>query len=258
MKCKIVMFDVDGTLLNSKRQLSPETIAAVQQLQSNGVTSAIASARTPYNIGEWLHALQIDTYMVYNGCLVIHEGDVLHQKAIDPVMAQTLIDDAVRRRHSVMPEGLDRFSLVSEQPDVIIENYAKAWDHSRRVPYGDFHQPISQIDLFCTGEEVAPYMAAYPELTFYPWVSRPNAFNIIPKDVSKAYGFKLILEKMGISRDEAVAFGDGPNDLEMLTFAGTGVAMGNAVPELKDKASYVTKHVDDDGIAYGLRHLGII
>ncbi len=258
MKYKIVMFDVDGTLLNTRRQLSNETISAVRQLRSHGVTSAIASARTPYNIGEWLQALQIDTYMVYNGCLVIHEGAVLHQEMIDPVMAHTLIDDAVRRRHSVMPEGLDRFSLISEQPDVIIDTYAKAWDHSRRVPYEDFHQPISQIDLFCASDEVAPYISAYSDLTFYPWVSRPNAFNVIPKGVSKARGFELILQKMGISREEAVAFGDGPNDLEMLTFAGTGVAMGNAVPELKNRASYVTRHVDDDGIAHGLRHLGII
>lgn len=257
MSYQVVFFDVDGTLLNTRKQLSRTTVQAVSQLRQRGVIAAVASARTPFNIRVWLEELGVDTYMVYNGGLVVHEGEILHQATIDPVTVQSLIERVLRNRHAVMPEGGQHFSLLGEEPERIIETYAKAWTHDLRVPFEQLHEPVSQMDLFCADEEIEAYKQAYPTLTFYPWMSRPHAFNVIPKGVSKAYGIELILRRLGVVREDAVAFGDGPNDLEMLTYVGMGVAMGNAVEELKARANYVTRHVDDDGIAYGLRHLGL-
>ncbi|MCY0900885.1 MAG: Cof-type HAD-IIB family hydrolase [Firmicutes bacterium] len=258
MTYKIVFFDVDGTLLNTKKELPASTIEAIRTLRKGGVIGAIASARTPFNIHMWLDALHIDTYIVYNGGLIVHDGRVLHQETIDEASAASLVKRVRTNGHSIMPEGARHFSLVSHEPERIIETYAKAWDHDKRVAYEDLHEPISQMDLFCTDDEIAPYGTAFPNLTFYPWMSRPNAFNVIPKGVSKAYGIELILAKLGIAKADSVAFGDGPNDLEMLAYVGLGVAMGNAVDELKAQSGYVTSHVDEDGIANGLRHLGLI
>ena len=67
-----------------------------------------------------------------------------------------------------------------------------------------------------------------------------------------------ILEYFGISRDECMAFGDGGNDIPMLEYAGVGVAMGNAKEDVQAKADFITKSVDDDGVAYALRHYGLI
>lgn len=258
MQYKIVFFDIDGTLLNSSREIPKSTVDAMDQLRKVGIVSAIASARTPYNTHYLLDDLPVDTYIFYNGGLIFHKDTVLHQDVIASSTVDSLVTQAVQNHHSAMPEGREHFSLVSEEPDKIIETYAKMWDHAKRVPFQELKDPVSQIDLFCKDEEVDSYINAFPNLTFYPWASRPSAFNVIPKGVSKAYGIQLILQKLGFSKAESVAFGDGPNDLEMLAYVGTGVAMGNAVDELKAKADFITKHVDDDGIAYGLRHLGMI
>jgi len=258
MAYKIVFFDVDGTLLNTKKQLPASTIAAIRTLRKSGVIGVIASARTPFNIHMWLDALHIDTYIVYNGGLIVHDGNILHQETIDEASAASLVERVRTNGHSIMPEGARHFSIVGHEPERIIETYAKLWDHEKRVAYEDLHEPVSQMDLFCNDDEIAPYGTDFPNLTFYPWMSRPNAFNVIPKGVSKAYGIELILTKLGIAKADSVAFGDGPNDLEMLSYVGLGVAMGNAVDELKKKAGYVTSHVDEDGIANGLRHLGLI
>lgn len=86
----------------------------------------------------------------------------------------------------------------------------------------------------------------------------PLFTDIVPKGGSKSIGMAKILEYFGISRDECMAFGDGGNDIPMLEYAGVGVAMGNAKEDVQAKADFITKSVDDDGVAYALRHYGLI
>ena len=71
-------------------------------------------------------------------------------------------------------------------------------------------------------------------------------------------GIQKVLEHYGIRREEIIAFGDGENDMDMLQFAGIGVAMGNAGPEVKEAADYVTEHIDEDGLEKALRHYGLL
>ena len=78
------------------------------------------------------------------------------------------------------------------------------------------------------------------------------------RGIDKSFGMKKYIEAQGLSREDTIAFGDGPNDVDMIAFAGTGVVMGNGRPELKAQADFVTKSVDEDGIAYALEKLGLI
>lgn len=258
MKYKIVFFDADGTLINSSKMVPDSAIEAIVELRHRGILPVLATARTPFNIQWLLDKLPFDTYMTYNGGLIMHEGKVLHQEVIADSLTRDIVASAERKHHSVALEGARQFSIVSEDIPGIKDVYMPRWDHAKRVPYVDFKEPVSQIDLFCRDEEIEEYTRSYPECTFYPWVSKPNAFNIVPKNVSKAYGIQLVLEKLDIPNDQAVAFGDGPNDVEMLSYVGMGVAMGNAVDVLKEIATYITKDVDEDGIAHGLHYLGLI
>ena len=81
---------------------------------------------------------------------------------------------------------------------------------------------------------------------------------ITMKGINKSYGMRKYLELHGLSREDTIAFGDGPNDLDMIEYAGIGVAMGNARQELKDIADYVTKDISDNGIKYAMEHFGLI
>lgn len=87
---------------------------------------------------------------------------------------------------------------------------------------------------------------------------RGDCGEICCKGINKSYGMEKYLEYVGLTRKDAIAFGDGPNDLDMLSFAETGVAMGNGLEEVKKLADFVTKDIDENGIAFALKELGLI
>lgn len=256
---KIVFFDIDGTLLDTNREVPQSTLKAINRLKQNGVIVVIASARSPFNIDFILAETGIDSYIGLNGSLIVYKGSVLHSESIAHGIVERFINMLQTKKHSAIVHGQSTFSIVADDSKRIYRNYlSNHWKMGSCVDYKDFIEPVSQIELFCHDDEESQYTKAFPELTFYPWISRPNAFNVLKRGVSKARGIEKILELLHIEREEAVAFGDGPNDIEMLRFVGMGVAMGNAVPELKRVANYTTSHVDEDGIENGLKALKLM
>ncbi len=114
---------------------------------------------------------------------------------------------------------------------------------------------IFQVLLFCTQDEEERY-SRFKEFDLVRWHERST--DVLPSGGSKAEGIKKVIEKLPFDREDTYAFGDGLNDLQMIEFAGTGVAMGNAVPELKKIADFITKPVDEDGIQYAVEALGLL
>jgi Cof subfamily protein (haloacid dehalogenase superfamily) len=114
---------------------------------------------------------------------------------------------------------------------------------------------IYQTLLFCESGEEERYQQ-YSDLKLIRW--HEVSTDILPVNGSKAEGIKQLVKRLNINRENIYAFGDGLNDLEMIDFVGTGVAMGNAVGSLKEIADYITKPVDEDGILYGIEQLGLI
>ena len=100
---------------------------------------------------------------------------------------------------------------------------------------------MHQVQLYCERKYAQLYVERYSDHTFINWGD--YASDMLPKGSSKAVGVQKVLEKLGIQKENSYAFGDGTNDFEMIDFVGTGIAMGNAVPELKAIADYVTTSV---------------
>jgi len=115
---------------------------------------------------------------------------------------------------------------------------------------------LYQTLMFCPEEEERQYTSDYSHFGFIRW--HPYSVDVIPKGGSKAEGIKKMIDRLGFKLEDVYAFGDGLNDIEMLQAAGTGVAMGNAVPEVKQHANMTTKSVEEDGIWYGLKELELI
>ena len=82
--------------------------------------------------------------------------------------------------------------------------------------------------------------------------------DVIPSECGKAVGMRAILQHYGFAREESIAFGDGGNDQDMIAYAGIGVAMGNATPDVKAAADYVTDSCADDGVYTALKHFGLL
>ena len=116
--------------------------------------------------------------------------------------------------------------------------------------------PVYLVNVFADEADVNRVLADMPHCRMTRW--NPYGVDIIAAGNSKAKGMERVLHYYGIDREEIIAFGDGENDMEMLQFAGIGVAMGNADPEVKEIADYVTDSVGEGGITHALQHFKLI
>ncbi|WP_029099258.1 Cof-type HAD-IIB family hydrolase [Brevibacillus thermoruber] len=258
MSYKIVFFDIDGTLLNTDHAIPEETRRAVRQLKENGVRVAIATGRAPYHLLPVAEELGIDTYVGFNGSYVVAEGRLIRET---PQAKETLANlEATARANGhpmVFLSANSCYANTADHPHVI-ESF-----HSLRLAPPDCRErfwedaSIYQAFLYCSEQEEHLYFTRFrDDVSFVRW--HRVVLDVLPPNGSKARGIEAVLRHYGLKPEEAVAFGDGLNDREMLAYVGMGVAMGNAHEQLKPLANMVTRHVNEAGIQYGLRQLGLI
>lgn len=248
---KAIFFDIDGTLVSFKTHCIPQsTLDAVHEIRQKGTKVFIATGRPiPFinNLGE----LEYDGIMsVSGGSCITSEGEVICNKTIDKRELQNLI--AYHKEHP-MPIAFasDKSVFITATNEITQEVY-NLLDIKN---YGEVH-PIEE----CLNMEVMQIIAFFPQeqeqeimkhvlknSEAYRW--HPAFADIVAKGTSKATGVDLMLQHYGIRIEEAMAFGDGGNDIAMLDHVPHSVAMGNASAEVKAHAKYITDTVDNDGIA---------
>ncbi|MGG6310902.1 Cof-type HAD-IIB family hydrolase [Paenibacillus macerans] len=257
MSYKIVFFDIDGTLVNEEKRVPQDTVDAVAELKANGIEPVIATGRAPYFFKPIAESLHIESFVSLNGAYVVYRGEPLYQRTLAPQSLKKLVELAGRHRHPLVFQGHEQYYANAEGHPAIHESV-----NSLRVELPGFDpeywskMPIYQAFLHCEPEDEPLYDNAFDDLRLIRW--HPQAMDVTLKGGSKAVGIAAMLERLQLSLADAVAFGDGLNDLEMLQQVGLGIAMGNSHPDLLPYADYVTASVDEGGIRQGLRHAGLI
>jgi Cof subfamily protein (haloacid dehalogenase superfamily) len=254
---KIVFFDIDGTLLDHEKNLPATTKEAIVRLKQNGVFVAIATGRAPFMFESLREELEIDSFVSFNGQYVVFENEPIYQNPLNTLKIEELYLKAKEKAHPlVFMNHQTMKSSVKHHEHIEISLGGLKFAHPDHD--GEFYanRDLFQTLLFCEEGEEDFYREAYPEFTFIRW--HPYSVDILPAGGSKAEGIKKMIDRLGFKPEDVYAFGDGLNDFEMLQAAGTGVAMGNAVPELKGHANLVTRNVDEDGIWHGLKELKLI
>jgi hypothetical protein len=253
-----VFFDIDGTLLNHRKELPASAREAIVQLKERGHEVAIATGRAPFMFEELRRDLGIHTYVSYNGQYVVLDGNVLYTNPLDFPALEKLTEAALRNGHPVvymdhedMKANVPEHSYITESIKTLKINRFPGYDP-------DYYKgrELYQGLLFCSAGEEQPYEREFAEFDFVRW--HPFSVDILPKGGSKAVGVAKLVERMGIDRERIYAFGDGLNDIEMLSAVRHGVAMGNAAEQAKKAAKYITKSAEDDGIWHGLRMVGLL
>jgi Cof subfamily protein (haloacid dehalogenase superfamily) len=254
---KIVFFDIDGTLLDHEKSLPSTTKQAIQQLKDNGVFVAIATGRAPFMFESLREELDIDSYVSFNGQYVVFENEVIYKNPLLKEELKRLHKDAERYNETPIVFMNEKTMKASQKSDRITEAIATL-KFAPPEENKDFYQDhdIYQSLLFCTTEEEHRFIGKYDHFHFIRW--HPYSIDVLPKGGSKAEGIKKFMERAGFKMEDVYAFGDGLNDIEMLQAVGQGVAMGNALPEVKEHADYVTKDVAEDGILHGLKEIGLL
>ncbi|PAE16641.1 hydrolase Cof [Virgibacillus sp. 7505] len=257
MEKRIVFLDIDGTILNTKGEIPQATKEAVQALKENGHYVAIATGRAPFMFEEIRKELGINSFVSYNGQYVVFEDEVIYRNPIKREHLLHLYDEASGKEHAMVFMG-DTIMKASETDNEFVRDSLASLGFTYPEIDKDYfhHEPIYQALLFCEADDQEEYSSHHNHVRFIRW--HPLSCDVLPGDGSKKIGVMKLLEAAGLSVQSAYACGDGLNDLEMIEFAGTGIVMGNAVPELKELADIQTAHVDEDGLALGLKEAGLI
>jgi Cof subfamily protein (haloacid dehalogenase superfamily) len=254
---KIVFFDIDGTLLDKNNQIPPSTKEAINLLKENGVSVAIATGRAPTIFDAIRQELGIETFVCCNGSFAVFEGDVVYKHSLELSEIGSLQESANDLTHPMIFANCEGIWTNAENHPQI-QQCMKDLNikYPKYLPMLDDQSEILYALLFCEEDQEEYYKKTHTWFDFIRW--HKYSMDVIPHGGSKAKGIEVLLERLNIPRENSYAFGDGINDLEMLEYVGTGIAMGNGKKEAKEMADFVTKDVSDDGIYYGLKKLGLI
>lgn len=263
MKQKTIFFDLDGTLLGPKNgklfHIPKSALRALNTLKQNGHRIAVCSGRPEAFIHKFFPDL-FTSYVALNGTHVVYEGKTILDCPLDVQKVKELMEhfDSYGCAYSFIGKdhgwtrGLEEHQLESLNPRYGFSDYlVSQWQPEEISAHMmDF--------IFRTEEEYErcrPAFAGSMVLNRHPG---QLACDLSFKEQDKAKGIQAFLEYADIDRNDTIAFGDGHNDVTMMQTVGCGIAMGNAVEEVKQAAAYVTADMFDDGIEKALRHLGLI
>jgi Cof subfamily protein (haloacid dehalogenase superfamily) len=259
MNYKVVILDIDGTILPLGKTVSQATKDAIQQLREKNIKVVIATGRAPYFSKSIIEETGVDSMVFFNGSNVYHEGKEIYKNTIEKHVLQRIHLLSQDYQHPLTFLGGTSFKATNLSHPFIVEAYLHdPWKPELAPPQFWMDQDIYQLFLHCDVEEELSYQIKIPELDFRRWTSGAKTCDVNLSKSNKAVGLTKLLEKLGIAPDEAVAFGDGLNDVEMLSFVGMGVAMGSARDVVKQAANMVTLSAEEDGVQYGLERLGLI
>lgn len=244
---KIIFFDIDGTLIDmQKKQITPRTVDTLRRLQARGIKLCIATGRSPMTLPDF-GGVEFDAYLTFNGSLCYAGDTTIFSNPIPAGDVARFIQNAAALGRPVAVAGRDRIAANGIDQD-LADYFAIA---KETVPLG------SDFDALCRGDVYQLMLGCraldYPALLdgvhgakVAAWWDR--AADIIPADGGKGIGIEKMLAYYSLDRAEALAFGDGSNDKEMLETVGTGVAMANATPDLKAVADDLCPACTEEGI----------
>lgn len=257
---KAVALDLDGTLLNSRKEISEENKNILKKLFENGVEILIVTGR-PYPITKKIaESLEIPlTVICYNGARVMNlkTDEIIFEKVLEEKQVLKIIEFCRKNKKDLnlfqndvwYVEDLESIGTKYYKKNSRLEPTLKSFD-----TFDSFKMIKSIIiDENNVLEEVEKELREILGNSVYFTYSQDKYLEILNKDVNKGLTLKNVLEEKGIGMSECIAFGDAHNDLEMLELAGVGVAMGNAHEILKSRVQHITDTNDNDGVGKFLK-----
>lgn len=259
MEIKALFFDIDGTLVPfTTHQVSEATRRDLHALRRKGYRIFIATGRPQLLINN-LDGLVFDGYVTLNGAhCFLPDGTQLYQSQVPQADIERLI--RFYRDHPYPLVFVDRHRWFITDINQDVETISRIIDIDYppvcRVEEARSMEVLQMMGYFGAEKDDEIFTQVLSGCERMRW--HPLFTDIIAHGNSKSHGIECMLAHFGIERQSIMAFGDGGNDIQMLDFAGIGVAMGNATPDIQAHADFVTRSVDEDGISHALRHFGLL
>ncbi|WP_042274336.1 Cof-type HAD-IIB family hydrolase [[Clostridium] dakarense] len=256
---KAVFFDIDGTLIdwvNGLIDITPEVKESIRKLQADGHYAFIATGRPYAFLSESLLNFGFDGFVLTNGAHVKLNDNVIYKEPLNKDFVKELVDNFEKRNIQYILQG-EIDSYMKEHCKEFYSFFDNA-NVSRNYLKSDFNvEDIEtyKIEMLCKDKEGVNYCLSLGTDDYdYMHHEKLDAFELYSKKVTKATGILKALEHLNIPIENSYAFGDGKNDIEMLSTVGCGIAMGNASDEVKSYAKKVTETVHNNGIAFGIEN----
>lgn len=256
---KMLVLDIDGTLTNSQKEITQETKRAILGIQERGHKVMLASGRPTPGMKRFAEELELEKFggylLSFNGGRIINcrTGEIVFQKMFPAMLLPQIYHFAKMNDCGLVTYYGDHIISATKMDEYIeLEsriNGMKVTPISDFLGFVDFD--VNKLLMTAPKEKAEVFEKQLQEkygdiISVYR--SEPFFIELMPKGVDKATSIDRMLSTVGLTRENIICCGDGFNDLTMIEYAGVGVAMANAQEKVKEKADYITKSNDEDGI----------
>lgn len=263
MEQAALFFDIDGTILSNETHTIPKSaLYAMEKAQKNGHLLFVNTGRTICALPKELYTFDFDGYLCGCGCYLVYRDEVLLESHIDRERGQAIVEKAKECNFGIVLEGTKDIFFPEQKSR--FEQLERARLHFGELGLGkkqyiesgncDYDKLFLYEDEMTDKVSFVEYVANEMDL-----IDRGvGMYEVVQNRFSKATACDFILEKFGMSKEQAYVFGDSMNDLSMFEYAKHTIAMGDHAKGLEPHTEFVTKRVEEDGIAYAMEHYGLI
>lgn len=257
---KLIAIDLDGTLFDSKSEISRENKKAIAKCRENGIKSVITSAKPSLIVGKLAKMLNLDTPQIsYSGALIIENyTKIMFELKVPPEECKEIIS-LCREWGKGLTLGANDGLLYYDEKHPYLKIVTDTGDKIVKTKNVASEELISKTIMFS--------ISAYENDGFEESIKSkiksksikivrgsPTSFLIFNSKADKFLAVRKVMEMYDIKKDELMAIGDSNNDLEIVKFAGIGIAMGNSVEDLKKIADYIVPDNDSNGVAFAINN----
>lgn len=260
MKYKLLVLDLDGTLTNSKKEITLRTKEVLIKAQKEGLKIVLASGRPTPGITPLAQELRLSDFkgyiLSYNGGQIIDctTYEYIYENVLPPNVYPYLYECAKKNRFTILSYKDDY--IVSENADDPYVRHEAFLNKMKSITVPHFlnviNFPVAKCLIVGEPEKLAlleQEMKAKLTDRMNVFRSEPFFLELVPKGIDKAHSLSVLIQKLGIKQEEVIACGDGFNDLSMIQFAGLGIAMSNAQEVVKQAANHITLSNEEEGVA---------
>lgn len=246
---KAFFFDLDGTLATQDQPPSQADADAIKAIREQGHLAFLCTGRVPCHVYDSIKAIGFDGFIEGAGAFVSVGENVLYRRLIEPAFLQRIITHYLENGQTCVLEGEQSLYIINPKAD-----WTKKW------PIVEGANAFDPINGAYAGQEVYKFTAYGTILEETRKLLEPEMYiidhmayaEVLPCGCCKADGMRRVLEAVGLNRTDSVAFGDSRNDLDMLRYAGIGIAMGNAVEDVRLAADRITAPLCENGVSQAL------
>ncbi|MRH43862.1 Cof-type HAD-IIB family hydrolase [Aquibacillus halophilus] len=257
---KAIFLDIDGTILRPDHTIQESTIDAVNQALDQGLEVILATGRPLHEISGIAQHLNIHSCIGYNGAFATYKNKEILNEPMDSKTIDFYLQVSSKHGHEMVLYTNNKNTFTAMDAPVV-QQFIDVFQLKKNELFSNsvmdkvlgitlMNLDNNDVDLYYTSDDIYFSQVNVAGLT--------HSYDVIRESVNKGHAVKAILDHLSIPKENAIAFGDGMNDKEMLQYVGEGFAMGNGHPDIFQYAKHRTTDVTESGIFNGLKSLGLV